>query len=116
MNKKDIKTGTTNILKPTHHLLKPMTLVISMCLAACANIQTKEEYIHAILEKENVLIEKLKTERAQPEVNEAVSKNENLKNAETHLSLALEELKGANDAIKSTIIKEKQREIHYGRN
>lgn len=116
MNTKQNKNSTTEIFKRIPLLLILTTLTAPAWLTACASVNRKEESIHTILEKENVLLEKLQAERAQPEITQAVSENETLKKAEVHLALSLEELLQANKTIKSKILKQKQEEVSNGNN
>lgn len=106
-----------------HDFIKrlPLLLILTasttpLWLTACASINRKENSIHSILEKENALIEKLQAQRKQPEVAQAVSENESLKKAEAHLTLSLEELKEANETIKTKILKANKEEVENGKN
>lgn len=111
---------TTN---DTHDFIKRLPLLLILItsttplwLTACASINRKEDSIQTILEKENALIEKLQAQRTQPEITQAVSENESLKKAEAHLALSLEELKEANETIKTKILKAKKEEVENGKN
>lgn len=114
------KTKTRN---EAHDFLKrlPLLLILTasttpLWLTACASINRKEDSIHAIVEKENALIEKLQAQRTQPEIAQAVSENQHLKKAEAHLALSLEELKEANKTIKTKILKAINEEVEHGKN
>lgn len=115
MNKQTQNLNTNELLKRAPLLLTMLALTTPTWLTACASINRREESVHAILQKENALIEKLQAERAQPEIAQAVSENESLKKAETHLALSLEELKEANETIKAKILKVNKEEVQYGR-
>lgn len=91
-------------------------LTMQLLLVGCASVNTKEESISSILEKENELIEKLKVERAQPEIVKAIAGNENLKKAELHLALALDELTEANKTVNTKILKINKKENDNGKN
>ncbi|MBX3041167.1 MAG: hypothetical protein KF789_10730 [Bdellovibrionaceae bacterium] len=112
MNKQTQNLNTNELLKRIPLLLTMLALTTPTWLIACASINRREESVHAILQKENALIEKL---QAQPEIAQAVSENESLKKAETHLALSLEELKGANETIKAKILKVNKEEVQHGR-
>jgi len=93
-----------------------LAIAFQMFLSGCASINRKEESIHTILQKENALIEKLKIERAQPEITQAVEANESLKKAEAHLNLSLDEMLKANETIKNQILKQQPKEVESGEN
>lgn len=116
MNKQRNRSGTNEILKRTTLILTTTALAGQMLITGCASVNRKEESISIILVKENELIEKLKAERAQPEIVEAVSRNESLKKAEAHLSMSLEELLHANKTILKKIIKTNKEEVELGKN
>jgi hypothetical protein len=122
-NKQRGKMKTTNLITSTHEVLKRLPTLITITalagqtiLTGCASINQKEESIDAILAKQNVLIEKVKIERAQPEVSEKVSTDESLKKAEMHLLLSLDEIVKANETIKTRIINENRKDENYGQN
>ena len=108
--------GTISIFKRLPLLLLLMTSISPIWFTACASINRKDDSIHGILEKENVLIEKLQAERSQSEIAQAISENDSLKKAEAHLTLGLEELKNANKTIQSKILKQNKEEVEYGEN
>lgn len=116
MNKTNSKSEATEFLKRLPLLLMMTAATTPLWLTACASINRKEDSIHAILQKENALIERLQAQRAQAEIAQAVSENESLKKAETHLALSLEELKEANEAIKTKILKTNKEEVQNGKN
>jgi hypothetical protein len=116
MNTTKTNNGTSDFLKRLPLLLILLTSTTPAWLTACASIDRKEESIDTILEKENVLIEKLQAEREQPEIAQAISENESLKKAEAHLALGLEELANANKTIKTKILKQTKKEVEYGKN
>ncbi len=116
MNKPTTKTSTNEILKRLPLLLTLSALTTPTWLTACASINRKDETVHAILQNESALIEKLQAERAQPEIKQVVSENESLKKAEAHLALSLEELKEANKTIKTKILKTNKKEVQNGQN
>ena len=116
MHKPNTRTATHDFLKRLPLLLILLASTAPLWFTACASINRKEDSIHAILEKENSLIEKLQVQRTQPEITQAVSENDVLKKAETHLALSLEELKEANETIKLKILKTTKQEDRNGKN
>lgn len=102
-----------NQMTPTFLMLG---FVLQIFLSGCATANRKDESIHTILQKENVLIEKIKTERAQPEITQALETSDALKKAEVHLSLSLDEMLKANEAIKHKILKQQPKEVEGGEN
>lgn len=107
--------STDTFLKRAIPLLTAAALTTQVLLTGCASINRKEETIDSILAKENTLIEKVKLERAQPEVSNGVSRDESLKKAEAHLSLALDELLKANEVIQMKLIKQNEVEVQIER-
>lgn len=80
------------------------TALISSFLLGCATATQNNRAVSNILTKENVLIQKLKEQRSQPEITKAIENSEPLKAAEAHLLMALEELHKANENIQSTFL------------
>ena len=110
MNNQNSKTSTNYIFKRLSFLKILCTLSILVLFTACASVSHRDKSIHSILQKENELIEKLQAERTQPEIVRAVSNSEDLRRAEAHLALVLEELLSANETIKTKILKVKKKE------
>lgn len=111
----------TKIFYATNGFIKRLTpplillaMTSQVLLAGCASVNHREDSIESILKKENALIEKLRLERAQPEVSEAVLKSDSLKKAEAHLSTSLDELFRANEIIMSKILKQSNEEEMNG--
>lgn len=111
MEQRKFTNGTNQLFIRTIPILITTAMTIQFLLTGCASINRKEDSIDAILAKENALIEKVKLERAQPEVIEAISKSESLKKAETHLILALDELLKANEVVTMKIINQDKKEV-----
>ncbi len=103
------------ILKRVPIFLTTIGLIGQFALTGCASVNQKEESIEAILEKENTLIEKIKLERAQPKVVEALAANESLQKAEVHLLLSLEEMIKANETISTKLLKQNTKEVRSGK-
>ena len=115
MNKHKFNNGTPQLLKLTILSTLTLSFALQIALTGCASIDRKEESIDAILGRENVLIEKVKLERAQPEVIEAVQQSDSLKKAEAHLSMALDELMKANEVVRMKLIKQTEKEVFIER-
>jgi len=115
MEQQQIFNKAEVFLRRAFPLLAIAGLTAQLLLTGCASVNRREETIDSILEKENALIEKVKLERTQPEVSQGVSQNEDLKKAEAHLVLALDELLKANEVIQLKLIKQNETEVHFER-
>ena len=107
---------TNNIIKRTIPILITAGLTTNLLLTGCASETRKEDSINAILAKENVLIEKVKLERAQPGISQGVVQNENLRSAEAHLSLTLDGILQANEIVMTKLNKQNGKEETNGQN
>ena len=116
MNKPKFIINATKVLRKLPLLLTFTALTGHTLLTGCASVSHKDESIDVVLRKENVLIEKLKAERAQPDIVQSVSENEALSKAEVHLGLGLEEILKANETIKTKILKQNKKEVQDGEN
>lgn len=116
MHKQKFNNQTTTILKRLPLLLIIGGISSTNFLTGCASTNRRDDAIVTILEKENVLIEKVKAERAQPEIVAAISANAVLQKAEAHLSTSLDEIKKANDKVSKKIIKRNVKETENGQN
>lgn len=83
-----------------------VTSLVSSFLLGCATANQSNRVVSNTLEKENVLIEKLKAERAQPEIQKAISANSKLSEAEAHLLMALDEINESNKKMQSIFLKQ----------
>ena len=115
MEHQKFNTSTNQLLKRTIPILITTAMTIQVLLTGCASINRKEDSIDAILAKENALIEKVKLERTQPEVSQAILQSDSLKKAEAHLNLALEELVKANEFVTMKLINQDKEEMNYER-
>ena len=115
MNKDKFTKGTPQFLKLP--ILSTLTLAFALqfALTGCASIDRQEESVDAILAKENVLIEKVKLERAQPQVSAAVQQSDSLMKAEAHLALALDEIMKANEVVTMKEMKQTEKEVFIER-
>lgn len=115
MKQTNFLNSTDKFLKRTIPILITAGLTMQVLLTGCASVNRKEETIDTILTKESALIEKVKLERAQPEVVQGVSQSESLKKSEAHLSLTLDELLKANEVIQLKLLKQNETEVEFGR-
>lgn len=111
MEQQKFNNKAPKLYKRTIPPLLVLAMTIQILLIGCASINRTEESIIDILAKENVLIEKVKLERAESKVSEAVHKNESLKKAEAHLILALDEILKANEVVMVKLLKQNQMEV-----
>jgi len=116
MNKSKFYQRNKYLMNQLPFIFLMLAFTLQIFLSGCASVNRKEESIHTILQQENALIEKLKIERAQPEITQAVAANESLKKAEAHLSLSLDEMLKANEMIKDKILKQQPKEVESGEN
>lgn len=72
MEQKKFSNSTQQIIKLTQPSLLKIAFTILILLTGCASTGRRLENLEAIMKKENVLIEKVKEERAQAEVSGAV--------------------------------------------
>ena len=110
MNKHKIKSNAYQLLKHPTGTCLILALCTQTLITGCASFDRKEESIETILQKENVLIEKVKAERASAEVQHGVSQSESLKKAESHLIMALDGISRANETMTKRIIDENREE------
>lgn len=115
MQQTTFNNGTNDILKRLLPLLITFGLTTQVLLTGCASVDRKEETIGEILTKESVLLQKVKLERAQPEVSDAVLQSDSLKKAEAHLSLALDEIIRANEVVTTKLMKQNEKEVEFER-
>ena len=98
------RINITQLLPTKQHIPIFVSAVLSSFLIGCASAQHREFAISNVIEKETLMIEKLKTERAQPDIVEALKKNRKLGEAEAHLILALDELARANEELQRVFL------------
>jgi hypothetical protein len=113
MNNNKFNTNTRLVLYRLKLPFLMFALVGQSILAGCASFDSKEESIEAILAKENTLIQKVRVERALPEVQQCILQSESLTKSESHLSLALEELLKANDVVTTKLMNQNKREVVF---
>lgn len=115
MNKREFTKGTPQFLKLTTLSTLTLAFALQFALTGCASIDRKEESVDAILAKENVLIEKVKLERAEPQVSGAIQQSDSLLKAEAHLALALDEIMKANEVVTMKLFKQTEKEVFIER-
>ena len=103
---KQIKTKKRTKTLATSSFLFPLTctFLISNLLLGCATAGQHDRTVSIILDKENILIQKIKIERAKPELIATVQKDRNLSDAEAHLLMALDELSKANAKVQTVLL------------
>lgn len=104
MKQTNFKNKTPTNLKRQLSLLILATLTTPAFLTACASTNHKDETVEAILAKESSLIEKVKLERASPEVSSQVSNNDGMAKAEVHLTTALNAILEANKVMTDKLL------------
>ena len=115
MKQQKFTNETNQIFIRAIPVLITSALALQLLLTGCANINHREESIDTILAKENVLIEKVKLERAQPDVSKAVNQSESLRKAEGHLLMALDEILKANEVVTTKLTNQTKREVSVER-
>jgi len=92
-----------------------LALTLQMLLTGCASSPHRDDSIQAVLTKENELIEKIKAERSEESLRQAIEQNELLKKAEAHLLLSLEEILNANKVVTTKIMNPNKPEVKNGK-
>lgn len=110
MNKSEFKNQTNRRPKRLSPILLTLLASGHLLITACATTNRKQESIQIILEKEKTLIEAVKAERSQTDVQQAVEQSPAAKRAETHLLLSLEEILKANEVITNKLLKQNKEE------
>ncbi len=115
MKQTNFRNGTNWLFKRLLPLIATAGFTSQILLTGCASVDRREETVEEILTKESVLLQKVKLERAQPEVSDAVLQSESLKKAEAHLSLALDEIIKANEVVTTKLMKQNEKEVEFER-
>lgn len=116
MNKPKIKTSTRKLIKQFPRVIIIIGLTVQLFLTGCASVSHKENSIHTILEKENQVIEKLKAERSAENLRTLIEQNDELRKAEIHLLIALDEIQKSNEVVTKKIMKPNTKEDSNGKN
>lgn len=115
MNKNKTRISTRTLINK-NKIKMPITLLTMLfLLPSCATHSHKESFAHTILRKENDLIEKIKAERSAEDFKTEIEKNENLRRAEVHLMMGLNEMQKANEIVTKKLINQNQEEEKNGK-
>ncbi|OYZ19621.1 MAG: hypothetical protein B7Y39_11520 [Bdellovibrio sp. 28-41-41] len=115
MNKQKFSNSTRKLLIQLPLIILMLALTFQMLLTGCANSPRRNDSIHAILAKENELIEKLKVERSEENLRQVIEQNELLKKSEAHLLMSLAEMLNANRVVMTKIINPTKQEAKNGK-
>lgn len=115
MNKRKFSNSTRKLLIQLPLIVLMLALTLQMLLTGCASSPHRDNSIHAVLAKENDLIEKLKVERSDENLRQAIEQNELLKKAEAHLLMSLDEILNANKVVTTKIINPTKQEAKNGK-
>ncbi len=91
-----------------------LALTLQMLLTGCTSAPHRDDSIHAILEKENELIEKLKAERSENNLRQSIEQSESLIRAEAHLLMSLDEIINANKVVTTKLMNLNKQEVKNG--
>lgn len=111
MKQQNFNNGPSKLFQQSIPTLISTVMTIHFLLIGCASTNRRDDSIDAILAKENALIAKVKLERVQPEVTDAIAKSDSLKKAEAHLNMALDELIQANEVVTMKLINQNKKEV-----
>ena len=115
MNKPKFSNSTRKLLIQLPFIILMLALTLQMFLTGCASSPHRNDSIHAILAKENELIEKLKVERSEENLRQVIEQNELLKKSEAHLLMSLAEMLNANRVVMTKIINPTKQEAKNGK-
>lgn len=115
MNKPKFSNSTRKLLIQLPFIILMLALTLQMLLTGCASSPHRDNSIHAVLAKENELIEKIKAERSEENLRQAVEQNELLKKAEAHLLMSLDVILNANKVVTTKIMNPNKQEAKNGK-
>ncbi len=115
MNKPKFSNSTRRLLTQLPLIILMLALTLQMLLTGCASSPHRDNSIHAILAKENELIEKIKAERSSESLRQAIEQNELLKKSEAHLLMSLDEILNANKVVTTKIMNSNKQEAKNGK-
>lgn len=115
MNKPKFSNSTRKLLIQLPLIILMLALTLQILLTGCASSPHRDESIHAVLAKENELIEKIKVERSEESLRQAIEQNELLKKAEAHLLMSLDEILNANKVVTIKIMNSTKQEAKNGK-
>ena len=115
MNKPKFSNSTRKLLIQIPLIILMLALTLQILLAGCASSSHRDSSIHEVLAKENELIEKIKVERSEESLRQAIEQNELLKKAEAHLLMSLDEILNANKVVTTKIMNPTKQEAKNGK-
>ena len=115
MNKPKFSNSTRKLLIQLPLIILMLALTLQMLLTGCASSPHRDDSIHAVLAKEDELIEKIKAERSEESLRQVIEKNELLKKAEAHLMMSLDEILNANKVVTTKILNPNKQEAKNGK-
>lgn len=115
MNKPKFSNSTRKLLIQLPLIILMLALTLQMLLTGCASSPHRDNSIHTVLAKENELIEKIKAERSDENLRQAIEQNELLKKAEAHLLMSLDEILNANKVVTTKIMNPNKQEAKNGK-
>ena len=115
MNRPKFSNSTRKLLIQLPPIILMLALTFQMLLTGCASSPHRDESIHAVLAKENELIEKIKAERSEESLRQVIEQNEVLKKAEAHLLMSLDEIVNANKVVATKVMKPNKQEVKDGK-
>lgn len=115
MNKPKFSNSTRKLLIQLPFIILMLALTLQMLLTGCASSPHRDNSIHAVLAKENELIKKIKAERSEESLRQAIEQNEILKKAEAHLLMGLDEILNANKVVTTKIMNSNKQEAKNGK-
>jgi len=115
MNKPKFSNSTRKLLIQLPLIILMLALTLQMLLTGCASYPHRDDSIHTVLAKENELIEKIKAERSEESLRQAIAQNELLKKAEAHLLMGLDEILNANKVVTTKIMNPNKQEAKNGK-
>ncbi len=116
MNKTKTKISTRHLINQLPNLFITIAITTQILLTGCASSQYKGDAVHAVLKKENELIEKLKAERSEENLQEALNQSEPLRRAEAHLLMSLDEVLKGNEVGTTKLNNQNKEEEKNGKN
>ncbi len=115
MNKPKFSNSTRKLIIQLPLTILMLALTLQMLLTGCASSSHRDNSIHAVLAKENELIEKIKAERSEESFRQVIEQNELLKKAEAHLLMSLDEILNANKVVTIKIMNPNKQEAKNGK-
>ena len=115
MHKPKFSNSTRKLILQLPLIILMLAITLQILLTGCASAPHRDDSIHAILAKENELIEKLKVERSEETLRQSIEQNEPLKKAEVHLMMSLDEILNANKVVTTKLMNSNKQEVKNGK-